>query len=414
MALRRDRSRAARSVVALLTVLGTTAGAGSAGAVPGGAPRWTIVAPGVAYREFDLYAAGGTAHAHLLRVDLRDPRVRLGPLHGGFVAERTAVSRLADERGAVAGVNGDFFDIGDARRPDRPATGAGVGPMIAEGRPLKAAVPSGQRFGPAPPPGATGREVIGVGVDRRARVDRLELDGTVAARSETVPLGGLNQYALPVDSVGAFTTVWGTASRRRATCGDDTRRSAPCSADTHEVTVRGGRVVASSTTPGGGPIPPGTTVLVGRETGAERLRAMTPGGPVRVGYRLVASASRVPFRFALGGHPLMEDGRPVPGLDDRTSAVRTAVGLADGGRLVLLLVLDGAPRHRAGLTVAELADTLRALGAVDGFNLDGGGSSTLVTREPGAPRVSVRNTPSAGAERPVANGIGVFLAPSWA
>jgi exopolysaccharide biosynthesis protein len=45
------------------------------------------------------------------------------------------------------------------------------------------------------------------------------------------------------------------------------------------------------------------------------------------------------------------------------------------------------------------------------MNLDGGGSSTFAMRVPGESAVSVRNLPSAGAERAVANGIGVFVRP---
>ncbi|MFE2632736.1 phosphodiester glycosidase family protein, partial [Streptomyces sp. NPDC059374] len=102
-------------------------------------------------------------------------------------------------------------------------------------------------------------------------------------------------------------------------------------------------------------------------------------------------------------------GRPGPGLAARPAAAPPPVGVADGGRRVLLLALDGAPAYRTGLTVAEVAAVMRGLGAVHAFSLDGGGSSTLVARAPGAPAVSVRNHPSDGAERPVANGIGVFF-----
>ncbi|CAL9587847.1 hypothetical protein SUDANB6_05196 [Streptomyces sp. enrichment culture] len=396
----------------MLMACGALAGATLAGAPPAGAAQEaSAIAPGVTYEEFDIPAAKGTAHAHVLRVDLRDPHVRLGLLHPGAVAARAPVSRLADAQGAVAGVNGDFFNITETQHPGVEATGASVGPAIADGRALKAAVPPGQRFGPALPPGASTEDVFGVGADRRARLDRLALDGSVRTSGGRLPLGGLNQYALPVGSVGAFTGAWGGASRVRATCGTDTDRAAPCSTDTHEVTVRGGRVVSTSATPGGGPIAPGTTVLVGREAGARQLRKLTVGAPVRVRHRLVASASRVPYRFALGGYPVLADGRPLPGLDDRTAAVRTAVGIADGGRRVLLLALDGAPAYRAGLTIAEVAGTLRALGAEDAFSLDGGGSTTLVARAPGAAGTSVRNHPSGGAERPVPNGVGVFSAP---
>ncbi|MFD7695744.1 phosphodiester glycosidase family protein [Streptomyces sp. NPDC059805] len=394
----------------MLTAFGALAGAALTGAAPAGAvQRGTRIAPGVVYDEFDIAAARGTAHAHVLTVDLRERRVRLGLLHPGAVAARAPVSRQAAALGAVAGVNGDFFNISETQHPGVQATGASVGPAIARGRVLKGAVPDGQRFGPALPPGTSTADVFGVGTDRRARLDRLRLTGSVRTPEGVLPLRGLNQYALPVGSVGAFTAAWGSASRVRATCGTDTDRAAPCSTDTYEVTVRRGRVVAASDTPGGGPVAAGTTVLVGREEGARRLRKFFVGERVTVRHRLVAAASRVPYRFALGGYPVLSGGRPLPGLDDRTSAVRTAVGVADGGRRVLLLALDGAPAYRTGLTVAEVAAVMRGLGAVHAFSLDGGGSSTLVARAPGAPAVSVRNHPSDGAERPVANGIGVFF-----
>ncbi|MFE9774482.1 phosphodiester glycosidase family protein [Streptomyces sp. NPDC005931] len=396
-------------VLTALTALGVFAGAVLTGTAPAAAAQPAVpVAPGVTYEEFDVPASHGTAHAHVLTVDLRDPRVRVGLLHPGAVAARSPLSRMADARGAVAGVNGDFFNIGEVQHPGVEATGASVGPAVVDGRALKGAVPDGQRFGPPLPPGTTTEDVFGVGVDRRARLDRLALHGWIRTPMGRLPLRGLNQYALPVGSVGAFTEAWGSASRVRATCGTDTDRAAPCSTDTHEVTVRQGEVVATAATPGGGSVAPGSTVLVGREEGARELRRLAVGEPVRIRHRLVPAASRIPYRLALGGHPVLAGGRPLPGLDDTTSAVRTAVGTADGGRRLLLLALDGAPRYRTGLTVAEVAGTLRRLGAVDGFGLDGGGSSTLVTRVPGASGVLVRNHPSGGAERPVPNGIGVY------
>ncbi|MFE9836866.1 phosphodiester glycosidase family protein [Streptomyces sp. NPDC005551] len=398
-----------KTVLTALAAWSALAGAALTTAAPAGAAEdGTEIAPGVRYTAFDVQAAKGVTHAHLLTVDLRSSRTSVGLLYPGVVASRAPVSRLADSLGAVAGVNGDFFNITETQHPGVEATGAPVGPAIANRRVLKAAVPDGQRFGPALPPGATTKDVLGVGVDGRARVDGLALDGSVRTRDGQFALGGLNQYALPGGSVGAFTSDWGGVSRARAVCGTDTDRAAPCSSDTYEVTVRDGRVVSAADTPGAGPIDADTTVLVGREAGAQRLRKLSAGEAVRVRHRLVAARSRVPYRFALGGCPVLIGGRPLPGLDDTTSAVRTAVGVAEGGRRLLLFAVDGAPAYRSGLTVAEVADTLRGLGSEDAFSLDGGGSTTLVARDPGAAAVTVRNHPSGGAERPVPNGIGVF------
>ncbi|WP_458248090.1 phosphodiester glycosidase family protein [Streptomyces sp. MAI_2237] len=412
MTRRQKLSRAGRSVLSFVTAFGALAGAALVGAAPAGAASGaTAIAPGVTYRQFDLRGRKGPAHAHLLTVDLRDPRVRLGLLYPGAVAARATVSRLADAQGAVAGVNGDFFNISETQHPGVEATGATDGPAIAAGHVLKGAVPDGQRFGPALPPGTSTEDVFGVGVDRRARLDGLALEGTIRTPAGRLPLRGLNQFALPENSIGAFTSDWGAASRVRATCGTDTDRGAACSTDTYEVTVRRGRVVAAADTPGQGPVAAGTTVLVGREEGARQLRKLAEGEPVKVTHRLVATRSKVAYRFALGGYPVLRRGQPLPGLDGTTSAVRTAVGITDGGRRLLLFALDGAPDYRKGLTIAEVAEEMRELGASDAFSLDGGGSTTLVARAPGASTVTVRNHPSGDAERPVPNGIGVFTTP---
>ncbi|MFF4308615.1 phosphodiester glycosidase family protein [Streptomyces sp. 900105755] len=388
------------------------AGAALVGAAPAGAASGAgRIASGVAYRQFDLPAAKGTVHVHLLTVDLTDPHVRVDLLSPGAVAARSRVSTMADAAGAVAGVNGDFFNINETQHPGVEATGASVGPAIAHGRVLKSAVPTAQRFGPSLPPGTGTTDVFGVGVDRRARLDRLTLAGTVRTPHATLALRGLNQYALAQGSVGAYTAAWGSASRKRATCGSDTDRAAGCSTDTYEVRIRGGRVVATSATPGSGAIAAGTTVLLGREAGADRLRALTKGERVTVRERMVASASRIPYRFAVGGYPVLRDGEPLAGLDGTTAAVRTAVGYANGGRRLLLLALDGAVAYRSGLTIAEVAEEMRLLGAADAFSLDGGGSTTMVARTAGTQTVSVLNHPTDSPERAVANGIGIFWKP---
>ncbi|WP_431961073.1 phosphodiester glycosidase family protein [Actinacidiphila sp. bgisy160] len=410
MTRRPRRVRLAISVVlAWSALLGGASGA--AAAVAGDGLRYgaiSVLASGVNYRTFTYRGAHGTVRGHLLTVDLRTPGVAVDLLHPGVVAGRDKVSKLADAAGAVAGINADFFNMSESQHPGVPATGAPVGPAVAAGRALKSAVPLGQRFGPKLPPGASTEDVLAVGTDGVARLDRLGLAGSVSFAEGTVPLGGLNQYALPVGGVGVYTPDWGSASRLRAACGNDTKRAAPCSGDTYEVTVSQGEVVDVGESPGGGEIPPGTVVLVGREAGAEALRLLEPGDAVDVRQRLVASAYGGGYRFAVGGCPILHDGYPPAGLDDGVAATRTAAGFGDDGHVMYLLALDGRAESGAGLTVLELASVMSGIGAQAAVNLDGGGSSTLVTRDPGAPRVKVRNHPSGGTERLVANGIGVF------
>jgi hypothetical protein len=361
--------------------------------------------PGVVFHTFETSGPAGPVLGDLLDVDLRNPHVAVGLLHPPAVAAREPVSLMADTQHAAAGVNGDFFNISESH-PGVPPTGSAVGPEVANGHALKAAVPFGQRFGPLPPDGATTEDVIGVGADRTARISTLHLTGTVDGPGPRVALDGLNQYALPVGGVGAFTSRWGSVSRLRAVCGTDTARAAPCSVNTEEATVRRGVVTRVGTAIGAGEIPPDTTVLVGREAGADTLRRLRPGDRVRIAYHLAGPGH---LHFAVGGFAILHNGAPPPDLDAAILAARTAAGVSRNGRRLYLLVADGNSPASTGLTLAGLATLLRQVGAADAMDLDGGGSTTLVLRGPGEPVVSVRNFPPGGTERAVANGIGVFL-----
>lgn len=414
----RERGKPCR-LRAVVTVLAAW-GALVAGVVPGAAPAAaegrvqlgvvSVLGLGVTYRTVSYPTAHGTAHGHLITADLTNRHLSVDLLSPGAVAAREPVSAMASAQGAVAGVNGDFFDISEEQHPGVAATGAAVGPAIGHGVQLKAAVPGGQRFGPPLPRGTSTRDVVGVGEDRVARVERLSLSGSVVTPYGTVPLGGYNQYALPVGGVGVYTAAWGSASRLRAVCGTDGSRSAPCSRVAFEVTVRHGRVVAESAAPGAGAIRGDTVVLVGRERGARELRRLRPGQQVSVRERLTGG-SGVPLRFAVGGFPVLRGGAPLRGLDDTTAATRTCAGIGAQGHRLYLLALDGHAEYGSGLTVAEVAGLMRRIGADSAVNLDGGGSSTLVTRSPGSGRVTVRNHPSGGVERPVPEGIGLFTRP---
>jgi exopolysaccharide biosynthesis protein len=87
---------------------------------------------------------------------------------------------------------------------------------------------------------------------------------------------------------------------------------------------------------------------------------------------------------------------------------RTAVGLANKGRRLLLVVIDGRqPNYSLGTSLRETAEIMLALGARDAINLDGGGSSALVFRD-STRTMRVANKPSdAGGERAVGDALAI-------
>ena len=86
---------------------------------------------------------------------------------------------------------------------------------------------------------------------------------------------------------------------------------------------------------------------------------------------------------------------------------RTAVGVTPNGDIVFLIV-DGRQTGSNGASLADLAFILGAFGCSDGINLDGGGSSTLVLSDTEG-NLTVKNSPSAGSLRAVANGLTIVL-----
>jgi hypothetical protein len=93
---------------------------------------------------------------------------------------------------------------------------------------------------------------------------------------------------------------------------------------------------------------------------------------------------------------------------------RTAVGIAEGNRLVLLAVDGRQPRVSEGMTVREVAELLRRdFHVTDALSLDGGGSTTLAMADP-TPRVvnvPVGAADAAGTQRAVGSNLAVFASP---
>ena len=142
------------------------------------------------------------------------------------------------------------------------------------------------------------------------------------------------------------------------------------------------------------------------------------GGAAIVSQADLASAENI--ANAVGGFHRILKGRELTRRAEsgKDRHPRSAAGLSGSGgdsaegRFLYLLVIDGRRIGSIGATEGETALLLKALGATDGINLDGGGSSALVLRYPDGSLGAV-NTPIhsgiPGRERAVAGCIGIGL-----
>ncbi len=118
---------------------------------------------------------------------------------------------------------------------------------------------------------------------------------------------------------------------------------------------------------------------------------------------------RTELKEALGGNTIIvKNGQAVDYSSSgdtyfTTRQPRTAVGIKEDGTVVFM-VSDGRQEpYSAGLTMYEIGQLMKDLGCVSALNLDGGGSSTYLSREQGTDNLECKNSPSDGTERPVAN-----------
>ncbi len=140
------------------------------------------------------------------------------------------------------------------------------------------------------------------------------------------------------------------------------------------------------------------------------------GDTVSVGTWSLVSGQSDGLTEVIGGFPLLlKDGEQVGDLElaDRPAFSgerhpRTAVGFDPDEDRLWLVVVDGRREGLSdGMTLDELAEFFRILGARDALNLDGGGSSAMVLRN----RVVSRPSDPRG-ERQVANALAVKSDPA--
>lgn len=93
---------------------------------------------------------------------------------------------------------------------------------------------------------------------------------------------------------------------------------------------------------------------------------------------------------------------------DKALAPRTGYGLSKDKKYLYIFVVDGRqPKYSMGMTHKEVGDFLKYLGAFDGINMDGGGSSSMVLFRKG--KVKMVNQQPGKSMRKVGSSLGISV-----
>ena len=80
---------------------------------------------------------------------------------------------------------------------------------------------------------------------------------------------------------------------------------------------------------------------------------------------------------------------------------RSLIGITEDGKIILAAIDGRQTNHSNGATLARCAIWMRSLGAVTALNLDGGGSTNLILRDPATNTYTTCNSPSDGSLRKI-------------
>ncbi|MHB8305969.1 MAG: phosphodiester glycosidase family protein [Vulcanimicrobiaceae bacterium] len=323
------------------------------------APTISFVAPGVTYGFYEMVTADGPLAVRVVAVDLHDPSVSLQTALASneLTSNGETVSAMAQRTGAVAGINGDYFDIGATNQPTNI--------LVEDGSLLHLPRP---------------RYALAVTARRTVVFKQFTFGATLQLPDGTyAQLDGVNALPPPEDGTSILTPEFGPVAPEQnltLTALEPLGGTPPFAR--YRVTGIADNTVTQ---------PPGYYLAVG-------LDAYGTVGALGAGSTIEAEDDTTPSLAgvvaAVGGGPLLvKDGMPYDdpdgpsggGFADPIPCSGAAVTAA--GTLLLFEVDGRQPALSIGLTRPQFAALMLAFGATEGMAFDGGGSSTLVARRLG-------------------------------
>lgn len=332
------------------------------------------VAPGVKYYPLEgRNWQGEPLRGYVLEVDPALPLMELRVATGkDTLGKKETLSELAARHGAIAAVNGGFFNS---------SNGWPIGYLVQDEQLL------------------TAWNILrtSVGFTEQNKMvsgyfsPRISMQ--VSDDGSKLKIDGVNYYALE-NEITLYTPDWGN--------------NVQVPSDGLGVVVaadQDGRLTIDYITAGNAGIPAGGLVLILRGEKTTLGADLVAGTPVKleVDYDQQWKGLK---HLVTAGPLLVDEGQPVlQGVAEGFrgsilgTVARTAIGVNKEGR-VLLVVVDGKKQDwSAGLTLEELAYLMADLGAVRAVALDGGGSSSMWVKG------KLVSRPSDGKERQIANAI---------
>lgn len=374
-----------RTVVSLAMLLMVFLPSGVAWADGGQLVSTEMITQGAKLEHWTWTTSAGSSKITVIEVDLQDPYIKVNAIYGrdGLTGNKQSIMNMAKEAGAVAAINGDFFT------------------MNLEGAPFGVTINNGEMI--TSPGHISPKNAFAIDASGNPYVGRIDFDGTVTGGdgvpytlygiNKTMYSGGQSHY----DKIQMYTSRWNAAKWP----GDSLKASYTT------VVVKNDVVTSILKNQGPGQIPGDTYVLLAHGDAADFVsQHIHVGETISVDWRMIPS--RDYFSAVDGQSLLLQNGQKTPiSYEVKGNTARTAVGHSADKRYMYMVTVEKSTSS-VGMGLSQLTGFLLHIGVSDAVNLDGGGSTTMVTRKLGTTEMAEAVKPAQGVERSVTNGFGVF------
>jgi hypothetical protein len=348
------------------------------------APSFEDIAPGVEYAEYSLVTTDGPMLVRVIAAQLHRSDVHVSTIlaHDALTSAGETVGSMGKRTGAVAGINGDYFDVGNTNRPTNI--------VVRDGQLLRM---------------PRKRYALAVTRDGTATLDEFSFIGQISIADKTLALDAIDELPAPNGGIALITPEFGNIPPLENTT-------------LVAVTLLGGtpplaRYRVTGIADNLSRQPPGYYIAIGPN-------AYGQAGVPNPGDVAEASGDLSPVGLdqiaaAIGGGPMIlhqgvwfDDPDGPNGGEYAKRIPASGAALEPDGTLLLIEVDGRQPSLSVGIERHAFSALMRALGATEGMAFDGGGSSTIVARRLGDADATMQNSPSDGRERPVSNGVFVY------
>lgn len=319
--------------------------------------------------------------------------------YGDVLTDRSKVSDMAKTLEAqgyrvVAGINGDFYNVGN---------GLPIGIVVTEGR-LRSSDAGYYAIGFR----ADGTAVLGKpGVKVSADLGYTGYDGYGSSAQIVRQVTAVNKARVASGGIYLYTYDF---NAKHTTGNTETGVDVVCTIEDGEPAIGGTltatveRVLEASSATGIGPDQIVLSANLQSDSyHVDALRNIPVGAEITLSF--TGNDGWEDVEYAVGAlYSLVENGGVVSGLQAGVNP-RTAVGQKPDGTLVFYTIDGRRSGHSIGASMTQVAQRLIELGCETALCLDGGGSTTLSITEPDELEAKTFNTPSDGGERAVSNQI---------